>query len=138
MKFRQDFITNSSSTSFIISLNDEWNENNFLRTLGVSDKTALKNLFADLFKAIDYDKEEISSYIKKWYPDMNTVEEFLSLQKYSNDVIEKVSQLLKEGRIVYYGKLSSDSGESVETFFCMESFLICEEDIYFNGQSAVW
>ncbi|MDE6003935.1 MAG: hypothetical protein K2G88_00930 [Oscillospiraceae bacterium] len=138
MKLRQDFITNSSSTSFIISLKDEWNENNFFKTLGVLDDSALRNIFADLYKTINYDKEEINTYMKKYYPEMSTVEEFLSFCNYSNDVIEKVSQLIKEGRIVYYGKLSSNNGESVEAFFCMESFLICEDDIYFNGQSAVW
>lgn len=138
MKLRQDFITNSSSTSFIISLKDEWNERNFFKTIGVLDDSALRNIFVDLYKAINYNKEEINTYIKKYYPEKSSVEEFLSDCNYSNDVIERVSQLIKSGRKVYYGKLGTESGDSVEAFFCMESFLICEEDIYFNGQSAVW
>lgn len=138
MKIRQDFITNSSSTSFIISLKDEWNESNFFKAIGVLDDSALRDIFENLYKAINYDKEEITTYLNKHYPEMGTIEEMLSSHYFSNDVIEKVSQLIKEGRTVYYGELSAENGESVDSFFGMESFLICEEDIYFNGQIAVW
>lgn len=138
MKIRQDFITNSSSTSFIISLKDDWNEKSFYKSIGVLDDTALRSIFVDLYNVIDHNKEEITTYIKKYYPDKKTVESFLSSFNYSKDVIEKVSQLIQEGQTVYFGKLSSENGESTETFFCMESFLVCDDDIYFNGQNAVW
>ena len=138
MKIRQDFITNSSSTSFIISLKDDWNEKRFYKSIGLLDDTALRSIFVDLYNIIDHNKEEITTYIKKYYPDKKTVERFLSSLNYSKDVIEKVSKLIQEGQTVYFGELSSDNGESIEAFFCMESFLVCDDDIYFNGQNAVW
>ena len=138
MKFRQDFITNSSSTSFIISLKDEWNENNFYKSIGLLDDSALRSIFIELYRAIENNKKEITAYISEYYPEDKTVEKFLSNQKYSNDVIEKVSQLLKDGRTIYYGELSTENGDTVEAFFSTESFLVCEDDIYLNGQSAVW
>ena len=138
MKFRQDFVTNSSSTSFIISLKDEWNENNFYKSIGLLDDSAMRSIFIELYRAIEDDKEEITAYISKHCPDDKTVETFLSNHKYSKDVIEKVSQLLRDGRTVYYGELSTENGDVVEAFFSTESFLVCEDDIYFNGQSAVW
>ena len=88
--------------------------------------------------AIENNKKEINAYVREYYPEDETVEKFLSNQKYSNDVIEKVSQLLKDGRTIYYGELSTENGDIVEAFFSTESFLVCEDDIYFNGQSAVW
>jgi hypothetical protein len=137
MKFRQDFVTNSSSTSFIISLKDDWNENNFYKSIGLLDDSALRSIFTELYMAIENNKKEINAYVREYYPEDETVEKFLSNQKYSNDVIEKVSQLLKDGRTIYYGKLSTENGDIVEAFFSKESFLVCEDDIYFNGQSAV-
>lgn len=138
MKFRQDFVTNSSSTSFIISLKDDWNENNFYKSIGLLDDSALRSIFTELYMAIENNKKEINAYVREYYPEDETVEIFLSNQKYSNDVIEKVSQLLKDGRTIYYGELSTENGDIVEAFFSTESFLVCEDDIYFNGQSAVW
>ena len=138
MKFRQDFVTNSSSTSFIISLKDEWNENNFYKSIGLLDDSALRYIFIELYRAIEDNKKEITAYIKEYYPENKTVEEFLSKCNYSKDVIKKVSQLLKDGRTIYYGELSTENGDIVEAFFSTESFLVCEDDIYFNGQSAVW
>lgn len=138
MKFRQDFVTNSSSTSFIISLKNEWNENNFYKSIGLLDDSAFRSLFAELYKAINFNKKEITAYIEKYYPEEKTIENFLLCRNFSREIVEKVSELIDEGRTVYYGKLSSDNGEAVEAFFSMESFLVCEDDIYFNGEIAVW
>ena len=138
MKFRQDFVTNSSSTSFIISLKDEWNENNFYKSIGLLNDSALRRIFIELYRAIEDNKKEITAYISEYYPEDKTVETFLSNCNYSKDVIEKVSQLLKDGRTIYYGELSTENGDIVEAYFSTESFLVCEDDIYFNGQSAVW
>ena len=107
MKIRQDFITNSSSTSFIISLKDDWNEKSFYKSIGVLDDTALRGIFVDLYNAIDHNKEEITTYIKKYYPDKKTVESFLSSFNYSKDVIEKVSQLRLYGKCVFGGREES-------------------------------
>lgn len=138
MKYRQDFVTNSSSTSFIISLKNEWNENNFYKSIGLLDDSALRSIFIELYRAIEYNKKEITAYISEYYPEDKNVETFLSNRNYSKDVIEKISQLMKDGRTIYYGKLSTENGDIVEAFFSTESFLVCEDDIYFNGQSAVW
>ena len=138
MKFRQDFVTNSSSTSFIISLRNEWNEKSFYKSIGLLDDSAFRSLFAELYKAINFNKEEITAYIKKYYPEEKSVESFLLSQHFSREIVETVSQLINDGRTVYYGKLSSEDGGAVEAFFCMESFLVCNDDIYFNGEISVW
>jgi hypothetical protein len=138
MKIKEDFITNSSSTSFILSIKGELDKNNFMDKIGVTGDFPLSQLFNDFFDSIQYNKKEISEYMKDCKEDNKTVEEFLESEGYDEDVIFKVKELINSDRDVYYGKISSDGSSTAEVFFCMESFLICEDDIYFNGEISGW
>jgi hypothetical protein len=138
MKVREDFVTNSSSTSFIVSLKDDFNQKNFMKSIGIEGKAPLNRVFEDLFEAINQDKREIHEYIKK-YEDNKSISEFLVSEYYDQDTINHVEKLITEGRKVYFGKLSSDNGgTAAEVYFCMESFLVCDNDIYFNGKIGGW
>lgn len=138
MKFKDDFITNSSSTSFILSMKDVVNKKNFMNKMGISGEFPLSKIFDDLFETIQHKKEEIHQYIRSSKEEHKSVEEFLESEGYDKETISIVKELINGGRTVYYGKISSDGDTSAEVFFCMESFLICEEDIYFNGEIGGW
>ncbi len=66
-----------------------------------------------------------------------TVSEFLEEEGFDPETVEIVEKLIADGRTVYYGELRSD-GENVEVYFCCRSFVICEDDIYFNGSIGGW
>ena len=67
----------------------------------------------------------------------STVSEFLREEGFDSETVDIVEKLIAEGRTVYYGEMHSDGG-NVEIYFCCRSFVVCEDDIYFNGSIGGW
>lgn len=137
MKVRKGFVTNSSSTSFIISLKETYSKDNFMTAIGADGDSPMNKIFEDLFCAIEDDKKNIIDVVKNHDEEIE-VGDFLQEQGFSRDTIAAVEKLLSEGRVVYYGRLSSDGETASEVFFCCESFILCEDNIYFNGNIGGW
>jgi hypothetical protein len=135
MKIRNGFVTNSSSTSFILSMKEEFTEENFISALGAEGDSPLNKIFEDLFKAVEENAEDIISVVKK--EGDQSVEKFLE-GSFSKETISKVNEFLEAGRKVYYGRLHSDCESAAEQYFCCESFILMEDDIYFNGNIGGW
>lgn len=137
MKIRKGFVTNSSSTSFIISLKEEFSKANFMTAIGANGNSPMNKIFEDLFQAIEDDKQNIVDVTRE-YQEGIKVGDFLQKQGFSQETANIVEQLLSDGREVYYGRLKSDGETPSEIFFCCDSFALCEENIYFNGNIGGW
>lgn len=137
MKIRNGFVTNSSSTSFIISTKNDLNKSSFLESIGVENKCILNKFFEDLFESIEVNKRNIIDVIKE-DPYCKDIENFLKQEGFNEDTINKVTDLINMGQDVYFGTFRSDAETVAEVYFCCESFIVCEDDIYFNGNISGW
>lgn len=135
VKICNGFITNSSSTSFVISSNGGLTEEKFLKAFGVSEESLLIDMYTNLYIAIRKNITRIPSGISiRNFLDENGVE-----IKDEEDV-DEIERRYNKGEIVYWGKLnnSGNDGGMAEAFFTHESFVVVGEDIYFNARNSVY
>lgn len=137
MKIRNGFVTNSSSTSFIISTKNDLNKSSFLESIGVENKCILNKFFEDLFDSIEENKRNIIDIIKE-DSHCKDIEKFLKQEGFNENTISKVTELINMGQDVFFGTFQSDAATVAEAYFCCESFIVCEDDIYFNGNISGW
>ena len=137
MKFRNSFVTNSSSTSFIISTKSKLDLKCFMDSIGATGNSPMNKIFEDLFRAIENNKEDI--YDAASTRDVEGITIFLQGKGFNKECTDKVKELILNDQKVYYGYLSSEEDPNPsELFFCTEIFVICDDNIYFNGTIGGW
>lgn len=135
MRLRSGFVSNSSSTSFLIISKDELTEASFFSLMGVSTSSPLAPIFRELFRdvirqgrtKVDFSTADPKLPIEFWFED----------ERLSDRMKDRLRQAKKEGLRAYYGMLSSDHS-NVQTFFCTDSFEVEDERIYFNALENAW
>jgi hypothetical protein len=137
MKIRWDFVTNSSSTSFVIICKGKPNQDIFLTAMGAQKGSPLRPLFTKLYEVLCEKMVNATDELHSQYS--GSVNSILSLveKKISKAAADQAKEALANGRNVWIGKLDSDAGD-VETFFCCEPFEINHPKLRLNALRCVW
>ena len=132
MKIKIDFVSNSSSTSFIYISKNELTLERFLDMAGIELDSPLVSMFESFYSVIN---EAVDSGTK-----VNKIEELddaINICDMPTDTLDKIKDALKDGSNVIVCGLSSDE-ELHEAFLCMESFEIDSSDFLISAYCNYW
>jgi hypothetical protein len=110
MKTRQGFVSNSSSSSFIISTNK-----------GEKPKITIE-IDIENYSTEIRNKEDLDKYFIGEYGYGDTLEEIFEDDYNLKEGYESCLLELEKGKYIYLGTVSNESGEEIESYLCNNGF----------------
>lgn len=126
MKIRKGFVTNSSSTNFIIICEKELTFDYLYNKLNSSKNSVFESEIKELCNIILNSAKKMESI------DISALSE-----KYGGQLDKVYKKFSKKSCYAYYGSTNSESSE-IETFFTCEPIEFESSGFYLNGLNCVW
>lgn len=132
MIIRDGFVTNSSSTNFMIISKKELTSNYLLKKLGFKETSRIANAAASLAE----DVITGTSSGLRWF-EIETIDYAAILDLFGKASADKYKELSEKGYHTYIGHINSDD-DYLTSFMTMDSFIIDEKDFYMDGKNCGW
>ena len=132
MKVKMDFVSNSSSTSFVYIARDMLSKQDFMAAAGVSADSPVASLFEGMF-------HELKERIERG-ENLTSVEDIDSIdyrERFTSEVIDRMKKALEQGQTVTIGSFSSENNLA-EMTLCTEIFEIESERFFINAYENYW
>ena len=132
MIIRDGFVTNSSSTNFMIISKEELTYDYLRKKLGFKKTSSIINACDSLVSDI---MSGISSGVR-WF-EIDTIDYTTILKVFGKESADKYNELSKKGYHTYMGHISTDD-DYLTALMTVDSFVIDEKDFYMDGKNCVW
>ena len=132
MKIKLDFVSNSSSTSFVYISDVDLTEDIFLEAAGVNRNGPVGDLFSQMHRELRSAMRNGSAVTSR-----DAADNLAGKHEFTPEVIQKMKDAIDQGKNVVTGTLDSD-GPLAESLLCMAMFEIDSDKFYINAYNNYW